>query len=217
MSLPLSFGDFREKASLDERIAFLDTLFEPTDSLIYFTLKNQLFQKRLATQVHSYDGLIELIRKTMLDLNTAAEEEGISSFKIDHLANIIGAHPRLGEPPKQLSVHSLSEQKNLGAGSNSPDDMETVKMKNELMQLNDQYEAAYPGLRFISFVNGRSRPEIMAEMRVRISSGHTWFQEVAIGINAMCGIALDRLHKYTDYTQRLWLDTHSEGDDYNFW
>ncbi|KAL6940447.1 hypothetical protein ACO0QE_004348 [Hanseniaspora vineae] len=201
MSLPLKFTAFREKASLDEQIAFLDTLFEPTDSLIYFTLKNKLFQKSLATQVNSYDSLIELIRKTLLDLNQAAEAEGISSFKIDHLANIIGAHPRLGEPPKQLSVHSLNEQKNLGGGSSGSGEASTVK--EELMHLNSQYEAVYPGLRFISFVNGRSRPQIMAEMRARISSGHTWFEEVAIGINAMCDIALDRLHKYANYKQKL--------------
>ena len=35
----------------------------------------------------------------------------------------------------------------------------------ELARLNEAYEAKFPGLRFVVFVNGRGRGEIMAIMR----------------------------------------------------
>ena len=38
----------------------------------------------------------------------------------------------------------------------------------ELARLNEAYEAKFPGLRFVVFVNGRGRGEIMAIMRERI-------------------------------------------------
>lgn len=37
--------------------------------------------------------------------------------------------------------------------------------------LNEAYEAKFPGLRFVVFVNGRGRGEIMAIMRERIERG----------------------------------------------
>ena len=41
----------------------------------------------------------------------------------------------------------------------------------ELARLNEAYEAKFPGLRFVVFVNGRGRGEIMAIMRERIERG----------------------------------------------
>ena len=36
--------------------------------------------------------------------------------------------------------------------------------------LNSLYEDAFPGLRYITFVNGRSRAEIVPELEVRVQS-----------------------------------------------
>ena len=41
----------------------------------------------------------------------------------------------------------------------------------ELGRLNEEYEAKFPGLRFVVFVNGRGRGEIMEIMRERIGRG----------------------------------------------
>ena len=38
----------------------------------------------------------------------------------------------------------------------------------ELARLNEAYEAKFPGLRFVVFVNGRGRGEIMGIMNERI-------------------------------------------------
>ena len=38
--------------------------------------------------------------------------------------------------------------------------------------LNNLYEASYPGLRFITFVNGRSRAEIIPEFEVSLLAAH---------------------------------------------
>lgn len=37
--------------------------------------------------------------------------------------------------------------------------------------LNAAYEAKFPGLRYVVFVNGRGRKEIMKDMRARIENG----------------------------------------------
>lgn len=44
-------------------------------------------------------------------------------------------------------------------------------MVAELARLNEAYEAKFPGLRFVVFVNGRGRGEIMTIMRERIERG----------------------------------------------
>jgi len=64
----------------------------------------------------------------------------------------------------------------------------------ELARLNEAYEAKFPGLRFVVFVNGRGRGEIMTIMRERIERGD-WEAERDGAIEAMCEIAIDRAAK----------------------
>jgi 2-oxo-4-hydroxy-4-carboxy--5-ureidoimidazoline (OHCU) decarboxylase len=40
-----------------------------------------------------------------------------------------------------------------------------------LGELNAEYEARFPGLRYVVWVNGRGREEVMADMRRRIERG----------------------------------------------
>lgn len=63
-----------------------------------------------------------------------------------------------------------------------------------LSALNAAYESTFPGLRFITFVAGRSRSLIFAEMRGRITEGDRE-KERTRAIDAMRDIALDRLSK----------------------
>lgn len=68
----------------------------------------------------------------------------------------ISGHPRIGEQnPKQLSALSESEQAKYFTPS---------WVIERLGWLNEVYEGKYPGLRYITFVNGRTRREVMEEM-----------------------------------------------------
>ncbi|SCV99838.1 LAFE_0B03620g1_1 [Lachancea fermentati] len=189
MCLP-KFTEFLD-SSIDEQTKVLGTLFEHSDSLIWFTLKNKSFMTR---HWAGYISFIESIRQRLLELCDDTEREGISSRGVDHLANIIAAHPKLGEPKQQLSLHSLDEQKNL-----TNDD--TPEVQQALSALNREYENIYEGLRFVVFVNGRSRPEIIDVMKRRINSGNTWYDEARLAIREMCDIAEDRARKYAPECQ----------------
>ncbi|BFZ59550.1 hypothetical protein YB2330_000561 [Saitoella coloradoensis] len=117
---------------------------------------------------------------------------------MNDLLTILSAHPRLGAK-KVDSIHSQSEQSSLGGG---PDETQA------LAQLNREYEDIFPGLRYVTFVNGRLRGEIMEDMRERIGKGRkrvgegavdvrdtVWRGEVVDAIEAMCKIAGDRVKK----------------------
>jgi len=79
-------------------------------------------------------------------------------------ANFIGGHPRIGEV-KGLSALSASEQ---AAHATPPE------VLARLLELNEEYERRYPGLRYITFVNGRSRKTIMEEMEEKLGIGDGW-------------------------------------------
>lgn len=72
---------------------------------------------------------------------------------------IIAAHPRLGAK-KVDSKLSQAEQASLQS-----DPAEAAI----LTDLNAQYEKTFPGLRYVVFVNGRSRPVIFEDMKRRIA------------------------------------------------
>lgn len=99
------------------------------------------------------------------------------------LLSILSAHPRLGAK-KVDSTQSQSEQSSLG----------TETEREQLRELNEEYEATFPGLRYVVFVNGRSREVIMEDMRRRIKEG-TFEGECNAAIEAMCDIAVDRAEK----------------------
>lgn len=101
------------------------------------------------------------------------------------LHGVLGSHPRLGSK-KVDSVQSAAEQAQLNVGAEE----EAAKLK----ALNDEYEAKFPGLRYVVFVNGRSRPVIMEDMRRRIDRGDIKLEEQE-AISAMISIALDRARK----------------------
>ncbi len=79
-------------------------------------------------------------------------------------AQFIAGHPRIGET-KALS--SLSSKEQGGAALTPP------AVLARLGHLNACYEARYPGLRYITFVNGRSRAAIAEEMEDRLGLAHS--------------------------------------------
>ncbi|EKD19847.1 uncharacterized protein L3040_002467 [Drepanopeziza brunnea f. sp. 'multigermtubi'] len=158
-----------------ERASVLDVLFEPCDAL--HTLSLDLLHTELFP---SYNDLIVSVGKQLTDL-----AESPSTSDTEQLHKILGAHPRLGAK-KVDSAQSRAEQAQLNIGGEE----EAIKLKH----LNEEYEKTFPGLRYVVFVNGRSRPIIMENMRSRIERGDIKLER-AEAIKAMCEIAADRAAK----------------------
>ncbi len=62
-------------------------------------------------------------------------------------------------------------------------------MLAELERLNAEYEEAF-GFRYVTFVAGRTRAELLPEFRERL--GRTREEELADGLRALAAIARDR-------------------------
>lgn len=172
MALP-SIQTLKQLPQSDQKY-ILDQLFEPCD-----TLSNFIFIKVFPQQFTTYLEFINFVRKELINLLKENELNPI-------INEIISTHPRLGEPKKeQLSIHSSNEQKNLNS---DPDIILKLKEMNEL------YENKFPGLRYVVFVNGRNRLEIINDMNKRIKRDDILLEKYE-AFNAMCDIALDRVNK----------------------
>lgn len=175
MAATLPLIDSLPSLPAEQRANVLDLLFEPCTEL--HTLSVELLGH---STFASYSDLIASIGA---QLNELSESSSTSDDR--WLISILGAHPRLGAK-KVDSAQSQSEQAQLNQGS----DDEAQKLRD----LNDEYEKTYPGLRYVVFVNGRSRPVIMEDMQKRIARGDM-AAEKADAIRAMCEIAADRSRK----------------------
>jgi hypothetical protein len=134
--------------SLDakSRAAVLDLLFEPSTQL--HTLSVTALSEQKFT---SYSNLIAHVESQF----TALLESDLESDQ-KWLNTILGAHPRLGEK-KVESAMSRAEQAAMKAaeggtsghatGGQSSGDAEDVARR--LVELNAQYEATFPGLRYV--------------------------------------------------------------------
>lgn len=150
----------------------LDLLFEPS-AAIHSTLLPVIQTSMYST----YPELIDQCRVALFDLAAKSTPDNPDPT----LLSVVGSHPRLGAK-KVDSAQSAAEQANLqGQGE-------------QLAELNREYEEKFPGLRFVVFVNGRGRPEIMHDMRVRIDRGD-FSKEIDAALQAMCDIAQDRATK----------------------
>lgn len=134
-----------------EHIRVLNLLFEPSS-----TIHALLLPCIQANTFSSYDAFIDLCHEELANL-VSNPSPGANAILFD----ILGSHPRLGAK-KIESVQSRAEQAHLH---------EDTDCGGQLAALNAEYEARFPGLRYVVFVNGRSRPEIMSDMRWRIERG----------------------------------------------
>lgn len=99
-----------------------------------------------------------------------------------------------------ISELSTKEQAQLQSSSS----VVGVEEERELLGvLNEEYEKRSGGLRFVTFVNGRGKGEIVAEMRRRMmmmtmmSGGEDGEkeEEMRVAVGAVCDIAEDRVRK----------------------
>ncbi|KDQ61557.1 hypothetical protein JAAARDRAFT_190300 [Jaapia argillacea MUCL 33604] len=130
----------------------LALLFEPSPVLISH-LVPQVSSSLLNPSSESITTYAQLI-----DLSISI----IHSWPHDLQARFIVAHPRIGEV-KGLSAFSATEQ-----GQSSSNVLLVTPTPPEVLarlaHLNALYEHRYPGLRYITFVNGRPRAVIADEM-----------------------------------------------------
>lgn len=138
----------------------LDALFEPSADLHALAIPGI----RGAPNLASYASLIEHVGDSMSRL---AQSSAVPDARAK-LHEILGSHPRLGEK-KVESAQSRAEQAHLNTSSGGSAEKEEEAAK--LKALNEEYEARFPGLRYVVFVNGRSRPVVMQNMRERIDRG----------------------------------------------
>ncbi|SJL03779.1 uncharacterized protein ARMOST_07136 [Armillaria ostoyae] len=82
-------------------------------------------------------------------------------------AQFIAGHPRIGES-KNLSKLSAKEQ-----GATSTTAATPPEVLARLAHLNACYEKKYPGLIYITFVNGRTRAAIAEEMEGKLGLEHS--------------------------------------------
>jgi len=163
--------------STRKHIEILSALFEPCPAL------NTLALEYLAAgPFESYDDLVGIVYGLLADLNGSKTPKNT-----EWLLKILAAHPRLGAK-KIESELSAEEQASLAAAN--------AEEEEALKRLNDEYEKKFPGMRYIAFVNGRSRQIIIKDMEKRISRWD-FEAEKEEAIQAMCDIARDRANKLT--------------------
>ena len=124
---------------------------------------------RFVAQLAQLEDPLGQARKVLAD---APEDEQIEA---------LGTHPRIGQRV------NISEQAALEQGSD-----EDPVLLAALVKLNKTYEQKY-GFRFVVFVDGRPRAEILSVLRQRLQ--HSRDEELAAGLDDLVAIALDRWRK----------------------
>lgn len=151
-----------ELAQLDaiNRAKVLDLLFEPSTQL------HTLAVTPIAEQnFKSYKELIDFVGEQF----TALLNSNLESDQT-WLIVILGAHPRLGAKKVESALSRQEQAAMKAAESTSSSSGDAEEIAHQLEQLNNDYEAAFPGLRYVTFVNGRPRPVLMDDMRQRIAA-----------------------------------------------
>ncbi|KAH0836597.1 OHCU decarboxylase-domain-containing protein [Lanmaoa asiatica] len=142
-----------EQALKDVLIA----LFEHSDVLAQHLLPKLLATQQDKPHVYHTSDIEAVLGRSMII---------IQSWDAELQAQFIGGHPRIGET-KNLSVLSSNEQ---SGGTSQPTPPEVLA---RLAHLNACYEHVYPRLRYITFVNGRSRAVIAKEMEDKLRIKHS--------------------------------------------
>ena len=116
----------------------------------------------------------------------ACAQELARTVPEDEQVELLNAHPRIGADPGAVSVLSHAEQ-----GYDQPDAPPTPPwVAEELEALNDAYERVF-GFRFVVFVAGRSREEILPLLERALRDEREG--ELRRGLDDVVDIAADRL------------------------
>ncbi len=138
-------------------------------------LPRQLSADELAELFEGRTHFVELLAEVEDPLGRA--EELLVALSHEDRIEALNAHPAIGA--RKLSRRSAAEQ-----GSDAD-----PAVLSELAYLNQVYEEKF-GFRFVVFVNGRPKREILEVLRERI--GRTLEEEVDTGCRELVAIARDR-------------------------
>ncbi|CDH53179.1 aln1_dicdi ame: full probable allantoinase 1 [Lichtheimia corymbifera JMRC:FSU:9682] len=160
-------------ASNEAFIEAVNTLFETAPPLASRLLAARPYK--------SYIELIDFAQNLCLGNELTNEEK----------LEVINAHPRIGASKANLSAMSLKEQ-----GYSERENAlskEDEEINATLARLNEEYEQKY-GFKFVVFVAGRPRKEIIPVIQERLASNNRE-KELITGMTDMMLIAKDRLNK----------------------
>lgn len=138
-------------------------------------LPRKLTEEELADLFEGRTRLVERLARIDDPLSRAGEV--LASSSEEEKLEALDAHPAIGA--KKLSARSALEQ-----GSDTD-----PAVLAELSYLNQVYEEKF-GFRFVVFVNGRPKSEILEVLRARI--GRTQEGELETGCRELVAIARDR-------------------------
>jgi 2-oxo-4-hydroxy-4-carboxy-5-ureidoimidazoline decarboxylase len=138
-------------------------------------LPGKLSQEELAELFEGRTRLVE--RLAGLDDPLGRADEVVASLSDNEKVEALDAHPAIGA--RGLSARSAAEQ-----GSDAD-----PAILSELAYLNQVYQEKF-GFRFVVFVAGRSKREVLEVLRERI--GRTREEELETGCRELVAIARDR-------------------------
>jgi 2-oxo-4-hydroxy-4-carboxy-5-ureidoimidazoline decarboxylase len=138
-------------------------------------LPRQLSVDALEELFEGHTALVERLAELEDPLEQA--DRVLASMSEDEKLEALDAHPAIGA--RRLSARSAAEQGNVSDPA----------VLTELAYLNQVYEEKF-GFRFVVFVAGRSKREILEVLRTRI--GGTREEELETGCRELVAIAKDR-------------------------
>jgi 2-oxo-4-hydroxy-4-carboxy--5-ureidoimidazoline (OHCU) decarboxylase len=124
---------------------------------------------RIVQQLAQLEDPLGQARKVLAD---APEDEQIEA---------LAAHPRIGQ---RVNISAIAAREQ---GSD-----EDPVLLAALVKLNKSYEQKF-GFRFVVFVDGRPRAEVLSVLRQRLQNSRE--EELAAGLDDLVAIALDRWRK----------------------
>ena len=139
-------------------------------------LPRQLTEEELAELFEGHTRLVELLAEREDPLGAAADEV-IAQLSEPEQREALNAHPAIGA--RNLSERSAAEQ---GRGGHPA-------VLTELAYLNQVYEEKF-GFRFVVFVDGRTKSEILKVLQERLE--HTREEELETGLHELVAIARSR-------------------------
>jgi 2-oxo-4-hydroxy-4-carboxy--5-ureidoimidazoline (OHCU) decarboxylase len=140
-------------------------------------LPRQLTAEELAELFEGKTRLVELLAEREDPLGSA--DEVIAGLSESEKREALNAHPAIGA--RNLSERSAAEQ---GRGGHPA-------VLTELAYLNQVYEEKF-GFRFVVFVDGRTKSEILEILQGRLERTHE--EELEAGLHELVAIARDRWH-----------------------
>jgi 2-oxo-4-hydroxy-4-carboxy--5-ureidoimidazoline (OHCU) decarboxylase len=141
-------------------------------------LPRQLTEDELARLFEGRTRLVELLAERDDPLGSA--NDVIAELTDEERREALNAHPAIGA--RRLSERSVAEQ---GAGGHPA-------VLTELTYLNQVYEEKF-GFRFVVFVNGRPKSEILKELQERLERSRE--EELETGLRELVAIARDRYER----------------------